>query len=101
MDGQLIWYRTGTPPPPKSQALEQLIAEHQDAIAQQDRFTIMHETSIMALQQVQRGWVYAGQAARILAETAERVSEKPEKVALYHAAIVSLARMAEESERDP
>lgn len=35
MDGQLIWYRTGTPPPPKSQALEQLIAEHQDAIAQQ------------------------------------------------------------------
>lgn len=70
-------------------------------IAQQDRFTITHETIIMALQQVQHGWVYAGQAARIIAETAERMNDEPEKVALYRAAIVSLARMAEESERDP
>ena len=49
----------------------------------------------MALQQVQRGWVYAGQAARILAETAARVSDEPEKVALYRAAIAEMARVAE------
>ena len=79
----------------RRQALEQLIAEHQAAIILQDPLTITHETIIMALQQVQRGWVYAGQAARILAETAERVRDEPEKVALYRAAIAELARIAE------
>ncbi len=53
----------------------------------------------MALQQVQRGWVYAGQAARILAETIARVSDEAEKVALYRAAIAELAHLAE-SQRD-
>src|SRR5262245_34347460 len=85
---------------PRSQTLEHLIAEHQEAFVQQDPFTIAHETIIMFLQHVQRGWVYAGQAARILAETAERVSDEPEKVALYRAAIAGLARIAEERERD-
>ena len=84
---------------PRSQMLEHLIAEHQEAIAQQDPLTITHETIIMALHQVQRGWVYAGQAARILAEIAERVRDEPEKVALYRAAIAELARIAE-SESD-
>ena len=79
----------------KRQALEQRIAEHQAALARQDPSAIAHETIIRALQHVQRGWVYAGQAARILAETAERVSDEPEKVALYRAAIAELARIAE------
>jgi hypothetical protein len=80
---------------PRSQALEYLIAEHQEAIDRQDPFPIAHETIIMALHHVQRGWVYAGQATRILAETAERVSDEPERTALYRAAIVELAQIAE------
>lgn len=75
--------------------LQYLIAEHQAALEQDGPYAITHETIIMSLQQVQRGWVYAGQAARILAETAARVSDEPEKVALYRAAIAELARLAE------
>ena len=54
----------------------------------------------MALHQDRRGWVYAGPAASILAEIAERPREEPEKVALYCAAIASLAWMAKESKSD-
>ena len=78
-----------------AETLEHLIAEHQAAIERQDPCAISHETILMALQQVQRGWVHAGQAARILAETAERVRDEPEKVALYRAAITVLAEVAE------
>lgn len=80
-------------------ALEHLMAEHQAAPLRQDPFAITHETILLALQQVQHGWVYAGQAARRLAETAERVREEPEKVVLYRRAIAVLAQVAE-LERD-
>jgi hypothetical protein len=63
-------------------AIEHLITVYEAAIERDDIFAITHETILKALQQVQRGWVSAGQAARILAETAARVSDKPEKVAL-------------------
>jgi hypothetical protein len=76
-------------------SLDRLIAEQQAAIERQDPFAVTHETILMALQQVQRGWVAAGQAVRILAETAARVRDEPEKVALYRAAIGVLAQMAE------
>lgn len=80
---------------PKHQALEQLIAEREAEALQQDRFAITHETILIALRYVQRDWVYAGQAARLLAETAARVSDEPEKVQLYRTAIAELAQLAE------
>lgn len=66
------------------------------AVAEQDEaMAITYETIIIALYHVESGCVYAGQAARILAETAARVSDELEKVALYRAATAELAYLAE------
>lgn len=82
----------------RTEELQRLIEAQEAALARQDAQAITHETILMAFQQVQRGWVYAGQAVRILAETAARVSDEPEKVALYRAAIAALAEIAESEE---
>lgn len=80
---------------PKREALAQGIAEHEAEAARQDHLVLTHETILIALRYVQRDWVHAGQEPGGMAEIAARVSDEPEKVALYRAAIAELAQLAE------
>jgi len=77
------------------QALEYLIADHQTAIERQEPYPVTHETIIMALREVQQGWVQVGDAAKALTGTAAQVSDEPEKFALYQTAIADLAQIAQ------
>ena len=76
-----------------------LVAEQQAAIRRQD-YLITRGTILHAFREVASGRVLAGQAISMLAETAARASDKPEKVALTRAAIADLAQIAESESTD-